>query len=96
MATFGFGPGNIDCSDVLKNVYLYLDSESDDGLRNQIRQHLDDCGPCLRQFGLEQDVRALVARCCGGDTAPPSLHDRIRVRITEISLASSHLEFRAE
>jgi mycothiol system anti-sigma-R factor len=96
MATFGFGPGNIDCADVLRNVYLYLDSESDDGLANQIRQHLDDCGPCLRQFGLEQDVRALVARCCGGDTAPAHLHDRVRVRITEISIASAHLELRPE
>jgi mycothiol system anti-sigma-R factor len=92
----GFGPGNIDCDDVLKDLYLYLDDESDEKLRNRIRQHLDGCTPCLKQYGLEQDVRSLIARCCGGDRAPESLHARIRVRITEVSLETSHLEYRAE
>ena len=32
-----------------------------------------DCAPCLRQFGLEQDVKSLIARCCGGDVAPEHL-----------------------
>ena len=70
MASMGFGPGNIDCDAVLADVYLYLDQETDEGLRNRIREHLDGCAPCLRQFGLEQDVRALVSRCCGSDRAP--------------------------
>ena len=96
MSGFGFGPGNIDCDDVLKDLYLYLDDESNENLKNRIREHLDGCGPCLRQFGLEQDVRALVARCCGGDQAPPTLHERIRVRITEITIESAHLEYRPE
>ena len=33
----GFGPGNIDCDDVLRDVYLYLDDETDDAMRNRIR-----------------------------------------------------------
>ncbi len=70
MTGMGFGPGGIDCDDVLRDVYLYLDDETDDGLRNRIRQHLDGCAPCLKQFGIEQDVRSLIARCCGGDQAP--------------------------
>jgi mycothiol system anti-sigma-R factor len=96
MSGFGFGPGNIDCDDVLKDIYLYLDDESDENLKNRIRQHLDGCAPCLKQYGLEQDVRALVARCCGGDQAPPTLHERIRLRITEITIESAHLEYRPE
>jgi len=96
MSGLGFGPGGIDCDDVLRDVYLYLDDESDDALKNRIRQHLDACTPCLKQFGLEQDVRALVSRCCGGDRAPASLHERIRGKITEISIESTHLEYRAE
>jgi mycothiol system anti-sigma-R factor len=94
--TLGFGPGNIDCSEVLRDVYLYLDDETDDELRNRIRQHLDACTPCLKQFGLEQDVRSLIARTCGGDRAPAHLHERIKVRITEISIESNHLEIRAD
>jgi len=96
MSGLGFGPGGIDCDDVLRDVYLYLDDESDPELATRIRQHLDACSPCLKQYGLEQDVRALVARCCGGDRAPVHLHERIRVRITELTVESAHLEYRAE
>lgn len=96
MGAFGFGPGNIDCDDVLRDLYLYLDDESDETLKNRIRQHLDGCAPCLKQYGLEQGVRALITRCCGGDQAPASLHERIRVRITEMTIESAHIEFRAE
>lgn len=96
MSDLSFGPGNIDCDAVLRDVYLYLDDESDDALRNRIRQHLDGCAPCLKQFGLEQDVRSLISRCCGGDRAPAHLHERIRVRITEIAIESIHLEYRAD
>ena len=96
MSGMGFGPGNIDCDDVIKDLYLYLDNESDDQLRNRIRQHLDGCAPCLKQYDLEQDVRRLVNRCCGNDRAPETLHDRIRTRITEVTIEASRLEFRPE
>jgi len=96
MSGFGFGPGGIDCDDVLRDVYLYLDDETDEELRNRIRRHLDGCAPCLRQFGLEQDVRSLVARCCGNDQAPVHLREPITVRISELTIETAHLEFRAE
>jgi mycothiol system anti-sigma-R factor len=92
----GFGPGGMDCEDVLSDVYLYLDDESDPEVRQRIRTHLDECAPCLRHFGLEQDVKSLVARCCGGDVAPESLKSRIRGRLTEVVIETSHLEYRAE
>ena len=85
----GFGPGGMDCDEVLADVYLYLDDESDREVRQRIRAHLDDCAPCLREFGLEQDVKSLVARSCGGDVAPDSLK-RSRSQKSEIS---SHFAF---
>ena len=96
MSGFGFGPGGIDCDDVLRDVYLYLDDETDQSAKNRIRQHLDGCAPCLKQFGLEQDVRSLIARCCGGDQAPQTLKERISARITEITIESAHVEYRAD
>jgi mycothiol system anti-sigma-R factor len=96
MSGFGFGPGGLDCDEVLRDVYLYLDDETDEAAKNRIRQHLDGCAPCLKQFGLEQDVRSLVARCCGGDQAPSALRQRISARITEITVESSHVEYRAD
>jgi len=92
----GFGPGGIDCDDVLADVYLYLDDETDAEVRHRIRTHLDECAPCLRLFGLEQDVKSLVARSCGGDLAPERLRLRIRNRLTEVVIETSHLEYRAD
>jgi mycothiol system anti-sigma-R factor len=94
--TMGFGPGGIDCDDVLKDVFVYLDDESDVEVRERIRMHLDGCAPCLRQFGLEQDVKSLVARCCGGDVAPTRLREHIRVRLTEVTIETGTLEYRPE
>jgi mycothiol system anti-sigma-R factor len=92
----GLGPGGIDCDDVLNDVYLYLDDESNPALVSRIRQHLDDCGPCLRQYGLEQDVKSLIARCCGGDVAPEHVRTNIRTRLTQVTIETVHVEFLAE
>jgi mycothiol system anti-sigma-R factor len=92
----GFGPGGLDCEDVIKDVYLYLDDESNPELFSRIRQHLDECAPCLRQFGLEQDVKSLIARCCGGDVAPEHLRATIRTRLTQVTIETVHVEYLAE
>lgn len=96
MGGLGFGPGGLDCDQVLHDVYVYLDDESDPAMRNRIRQHLDDCAPCLRQFGLEQDIKSLVARCCGNDLAPERLRSRIRLRLTEVALEAAASEYRPD
>jgi mycothiol system anti-sigma-R factor len=92
----GFGPGGIDCEDVLHDVYLYLDDETNPELVSRIRQHLDGCGPCFRQFGLEQDLKSLIARRCGGDIAPEHLRANIRTRLTQVTIETIHVEYLAE
>lgn len=77
-------PHETDCREVLAEVYLYLDLECAEDRRLLIRQHLDECGPCLREYGIEQEVRALVARCCGNETAPGGLRARLRARLAEL------------
>jgi mycothiol system anti-sigma-R factor len=89
-------PHEIDCSEVIEQVYLYLDGEIDDEGRAKVREHLDECAPCLRQFGLEQDVKALVARKCGGDTAPNDLKERLFVRLQQVRVELTSIEFRAD
>ena len=74
----------IDCDQILNEVYLFLDLECSDERRSAIQTHLDECGPCLRQYGIEQEVKALVARCCGNDRAPDELRDRLRVKIAAL------------
>ncbi|MEV0330908.1 mycothiol system anti-sigma-R factor [Micromonospora echinospora] len=77
-------PHETDCREVLAEVYLYLDLECAEERRRLIRDHLDECSPCLREYGIEQEVKALVARCCGNETAPAELRERLRIRISEL------------
>ena len=80
------GPLEINsCDDVLVHVFEFLDHETDDARREVIAEHLEDCSPCLRQFGIEQEFKALVRRRCGGDPAPVGLRDRIKVQLTTVS-----------
>jgi len=45
-------PHETDCAEVLGEVYLYLDLECGDERRVVIREHLDECSPCLREYGI--------------------------------------------
>jgi len=86
-------PHETDCRDVLAEVYLYLDLECSDERRDLIRTHLDECSPCLREYGIEQEVKALVARCCGDERAPTELRDRLRVRLSELVFEADSREY---
>ncbi len=92
----GFGPGGLDCGEVLADVYLYLDEETDDATHAKIKAHLADCEPCLRQLGVEREVKSLIARKCGGDRAPAELQARIKTQLTRVTIETSYLEYRAE
>ena len=89
-------PHETDCRDVLEEVYLYLDLECTDDRRELIRDHLDECSPCLREYGIEQEVKALVARCCGDDLAPVELKQRVRTRIAELVVNADTRELRPD
>lgn len=77
-------PHETDCSEVLEKVYLYLDGEAEETDCTKIRQHLDECGPCLRQYGLEDAVKALVKRSCGCEDVPVDLRARVLVRLQQV------------
>jgi mycothiol system anti-sigma-R factor len=89
-------PHETDCSEVLERVYVYLDGEAQDLDVDRIRQHLDECAPCLRQYGLEQAVKALVARSCGCEHVPEGLREKVLKRLHEIRVEISQVEFRAD
>ena len=89
-------PHDTDCGEVLNEVFLYLDGEMNAERRDTIRRHLDECSPCLRKYGIEQEVRALVARCCGGETAPSELKSRLRSKLADLVFEQDKHEFLAE
>ena len=89
-------PHEIDCSQILSEVYLYLDLECSDDRRTAIGAHLDECSPCLREYGIEQEVKMLVARCCGAERAPNGLRERLRAKLMEFVVEAEAHEYLAE
>jgi mycothiol system anti-sigma-R factor len=65
-------------------VYSYIDGEMDDGSYAEIRQHLDECGPCLREYGLDELVKKLVHKCCGHEPVPGELRVKVLTRIAAV------------
>lgn len=80
-------PHEVPCDEVLAMVYDYLDGECGSDQKHRIVEHLEECGPCLRQFGLEQAVKALVQRSCACEHAPDRLRVEIVTRIRSISVS---------
>ena len=77
-------PHDVPCSEVLARVYSYLDGEIEGAGCSQIREHLDECGPCLREYGLEEAVKRLVHKHCGNEAVPTELRTKVLVRIQEV------------
>ena len=73
-----------ECSEVLDHLYEYLDNEMGEGECAKLREHFDECSPCLEKYGLEQAIKALVKRSCGCDTAPSDLRGKVLARIEHI------------
>lgn len=89
-------PHETDCSEVLERVFLYLDGELPPEVERDVREHLDECAPCLRQYGLEQAVKALVARSCGCDPVPEELRTKVLSRLAQVRVEISQVEFRVD
>ncbi|MBI1376321.1 MAG: mycothiol system anti-sigma-R factor [Frankiales bacterium] len=75
------------CSEVLDAVSAYLDGEvpADDALH--IAQHFDECAPCLQEFGIYQEVKLLVHRCCGDERMPDAVRERVVTRIRSVTVS---------
>ena len=78
-----------DCSEALLRVYEYLDGEMSADDCRKIQAHLDDCGPCLRQYNLDQALKAVIKRSCACEEAPLELRTTILTRITMIRIGST-------
>lgn len=89
-------PHQTPCSEVLARVYSYIDGELDGISYAEIRQHLEECGPCLREYGLEEVVKKLVHKHCGHEMVPSELRARILTRIQEVRVELEVSEYRAD
>jgi mycothiol system anti-sigma-R factor len=76
------------CDKLLNRVYFFIDNELDSADAEQIRQHIDECGPCLDEVALERLVKKLIARSCT-ERAPVELRQRVVFSIRQVQLQAS-------
>lgn len=79
------------CQDVLAEVWLFLDHECDQTRRDLLRRHLEECNPCLAAYGIEEKLKELLARKCGGEQAPNGLRARLRDQIRSAVLEQAEV-----
>jgi mycothiol system anti-sigma-R factor len=77
-------PHEVPCTEVLERVYSYLDGEMDQMSYSQVKLHLEECGPCLREYGLEEAVKRLVQRHCGHEQVPSGLRQKVLATIEAV------------
>jgi mycothiol system anti-sigma-R factor len=80
---------DVDCSEILQRVYVFIDNELEDASSDEIRHHLEECAPCLDQYDLERCIKKLVHRSCGDEQAPDALRAKILLRLTEARVETS-------
>ncbi len=74
-------PDNLDCSAVIADVWLFLDNECDAATRERLQRHMSDCSSCLSTYGIEEKLKVLLGRKCGGEHAPAGLRERLSIEI---------------
>ncbi len=77
----GNEPEDLDCSAVIADVWLFLDNECDQVTRERLQRHMSACSACLATYGIEEQLKVLLGRKCGGEHAPPGLRERLTLEI---------------
>ena len=75
-----------ECAELIAEVWTLLDGECTPETRQKLKKHLDECPPCLRLFGIEEQFKALIATKCSGDKAPEGLRERLRLEIRRTTI----------
>jgi mycothiol system anti-sigma-R factor len=79
-------PAHPECAAVIAEVWTLLDGECTAETRDKLRHHLEDCPTCLRQYGVEERVKRLIATKCSGDKVPDALRQRLRIQISRTTI----------
>ncbi|MCH9667350.1 MAG: mycothiol system anti-sigma-R factor [Actinomycetia bacterium] len=79
-------PDHPECASVIAEVWMLLDGECTVETRDRLRQHLRDCPTCLRYYGVEERIKALIATKCSGEHAPEGLRERLRIEISRTTI----------
>ena len=79
-------PEHPECAAVIAEVWTLLDGECTTETRDKLRFHLEECPTCLRQYGIEERVKALIATKCSGEKAPEGLRARLKLESSRTTI----------
>ncbi len=75
-----------DCTETVLRIFEFLDGEMSADDCRRMQAHLDDCGPCLREYHVDQALKMVIKRSCGSETAPVELRTTILRRLTMVRI----------
>lgn len=71
----------VNCQEALAEIFLLLDRECGPERDAELRRHIEECPPCLEEYGIDEHLKNLLARKCGGERASEELKRRLRASI---------------
>ncbi len=77
------GGKHVDCHELGRRLYEFLDQELSDAECQAIRAHLEHCAGCDDQLRLEERFLSHLRDCCTADQAPPLFRERITIIVRE-------------
>jgi mycothiol system anti-sigma-R factor len=80
------------CGDVIQRAFEYLDGELADLDCSKIAQHLEECASCLDEYHRNEQLKALVRRSCGCESAPEQLRSKI-VAMARITTTTVRIDY---
>ena len=75
----------IDCDDVMRQLFDYLDDEVDINAEDEIHHHIEECRSCFSRVEFERQLKGRV-QGAGKDSAPESLQNRITDLMRDFSI----------
>ncbi len=96
------GKDKVNCNEALAEIFLLLDRECSPERDAALRRHIEECPPCLEEYGIDEQIKLLLHRKCGGEHAPEELKRKLlsSIRHTVVQrhgrLTVEHTEVRFE
>ena len=75
----------IDCDEVMRQLFDYLDNEVDITAQDEIHQHVEECRSCFSRVEFEKQLKGKV-QGAGKDSAPESLKNKLADLMKEFSI----------
>lgn len=79
--TYNYEPCTCGCGEKYQSLFALLDDELTAAECAELRTHISDCPECYGRLLAEEQIRALVRKCCTQQEAPPTLRERITLSI---------------